>query len=80
VSAIAYHPFADVFPPIEGVEFERLVTDIAENGLLNPITMREESGCCQLFAAHCRQRWNRRESGVSRPLSARHQRGVTGND
>src|SRR5262249_45428951 len=36
-----FHPLADVLPLIEGAEFERLVADIAENGLLNPITIHE---------------------------------------
>jgi len=37
-----FHPLADVLPLIEGAEFERLVADIAENGLLNPITIHDD--------------------------------------
>jgi ParB-like chromosome segregation protein Spo0J len=34
-----FHPFANCFPLIEGTEFERLVADIAVQGLLNPIVL-----------------------------------------
>jgi ParB-like chromosome segregation protein Spo0J len=34
-----FHPIANVLPLIDGAEFDRLVADIAEQGLLNPITL-----------------------------------------
>jgi N6-adenosine-specific RNA methylase IME4/ParB-like chromosome segregation protein Spo0J len=37
-----FHPLADVLPLIEGAEFDRLVTDIAKNGLLNAITIHDD--------------------------------------
>jgi ParB-like chromosome segregation protein Spo0J len=39
MTALEFHPLADVLPLIEGAEFDRLVADIAEHGLLNPITI-----------------------------------------
>jgi N6-adenosine-specific RNA methylase IME4/ParB-like chromosome segregation protein Spo0J len=37
-----FHPLADVLPLIEGAEFDRLVADIAKNGLLNAITVHDD--------------------------------------
>jgi hypothetical protein len=39
VSTYEFHPLANVLPLIENAEFDRLVADIAEHGLLNPITL-----------------------------------------
>jgi len=36
-----FHPLADAFPLISGDEFEELVKDIHENGLLQPVIMHE---------------------------------------
>jgi N6-adenosine-specific RNA methylase IME4 len=38
---LEFHPLANVLPLLEGAEFDRLVADISENGLLNPITLHE---------------------------------------
>src|SRR4051812_26948649 len=39
MSAREFHPLADMLPLVENAEFERLVVDIAEQSLLNPITL-----------------------------------------
>ena len=37
-----FHPIADIFPMIEGPDFDALVSDIKANGLLQPIELYEE--------------------------------------
>lgn len=36
---LPFHPYADLFPLMEGQEFDDLVTDIEQNGLLHPIVL-----------------------------------------
>jgi hypothetical protein len=42
--ALEYHPSANLFPIIEGEEFDRLVESIKEKGLLTPITLYRDGG------------------------------------
>jgi ParB-like chromosome segregation protein Spo0J len=38
---LKFHPLADIFPLMEGTEFEQLVTDIKENGLCEKMVVYE---------------------------------------
>ena len=63
-ASLKAHPYADIFPLLEGEPFDKLVADIKANGLMQPITIHED------MVLDGRNRLGRaRRRGSSRALS-----------
>jgi hypothetical protein len=56
VSALEFHPLADIFPLVEGQYFAELVADIKAHGLHEPVVMFEGKTRTTTLGAH---QWSR---------------------
>ncbi len=87
--AIEFHPVANIFPLIEGEEFDKLVEDIRANGLVEPIWLHPEDqqiidgrnryrACCKAGVEPLVRNWSGKGSLVEFVLSLNlHRRHLT---